>query len=403
MALFRYTVIDQSGKQVTGQIEAMNDQLATQSLQSRGFVLVELKKITSQGTGLSRKIRLTNKPPMRQLVIMTRQLATLFESQVSALKVFSLLAESTENDILKETLQVVSEDIKAGTTITQAMQKHPNVFSDFYVGMVRAGNESGTLSDTFLYLADYLERQYELTSKTRNALIYPSFVIVTFLGVMILMLTVVIPQLGAIIVESGQEVPVYTRIVIGLSNFFVNFGWYVLVAAIAGAGGLWWYLRQAANMAKFDLLKLQLPIIGGMFKKLYLARMADNLNTMLSAGIPVLRALEITSGVIGNKAYQDIMLTAIQDVKGGQLISAALSRHEIIPTIMIQMMKVGEETGSLGGILSTLAKFYKREVDTAIDAMIGLIEPIMIILLAIGVGFLLTAVLMPIYNLASAF
>ncbi len=403
MAQFRYTVIDQAGKQVTGQIEALDERLATQALQGRGFVVAGLQKMTSRGSGLSRKIRLSNKPPMRQLVITTRQLATLFESQVSALKVFALLSESTENEILQEALAAISEEIKAGTTITQAMQKHPNVFSDFYVGMVRAGNESGTLSETFIYLADYLERQYELTSKTKNALIYPAFVIVTFIGVMILMLTIVIPQLGSIILESGQEVPVYTKIVIAMSNFFVNFGWYLLVAVIAGGFGAWHYFRNAANLARLDGFKLQIPIVGGMFRKLYLARMADNLNTMLSAGIPVLRALEITAGVIGNKVYEDVLIASIRDVKGGQLISAALSRHEVIPQIMLQMMKVGEETGSLGVILKTLAKFYKREVDTAIDALIGLIEPVMIILLAIGVGFLLTAVLMPIYNLASAF
>jgi type IV pilus assembly protein PilC len=403
MAQFRYTVIDKAGKQVSGQIDALDERLATQALQGRGFVVAGLQKITSRGSGLSRKIRFSNKPPMRQLVITTRQLATLFESQVSALKVFALLSESTENEILQEALAAISEEIKAGTTITQAMQKHPNVFSDFYVGMVRAGNESGTLSDTFVYLADYLERQYELTSKTKNALIYPAFVMVTFIGVMILMLTLVIPQLGSIILESGQEVPVYTKIVIAMSNFFVKFGWYLLVAVMAGAFAAWRYFANAANMARLDGLKLQIPIVGGMFKKLYLARMADNLNTMLSAGIPVLRALEITSGVIGNKVYEEVLRSSIRDVKGGQLISAALSRYEVIPQIMLQMMKVGEETGSLGAILKTLAKFYKREVDTAIDALIGLIEPVMIILLAIGVGFLLTAVLMPIYNLASAF
>lgn len=403
MALFAYTVVDKQGKEIQGTIEALNQQLAVQSLQGRGYLVASVRKKTSRGAGLQMRIRLSNKPPMRQLVVMTRQLATLFESQISALKVFTLMADSAENDILKEALTGVAQDIKAGTSVTQAMQKFPNVFSNFYIGMVRAGSESGTLSDAFLYLADYLERQYELTNKTRNALIYPSFVVATFIGVMILMLTVVIPRLGTIITESGQDVPVYTRFVLGLSNFFVSYGWVLLILLVGGIVALFSYLRNPSGRETMDRLKLKIPVFGQMFSKLYLARIADNLNTMLSAGIPVLRALEITADVVGNLRYQEIIQKSMADVKGGQPISTALDRHEEVPSIMVQMMRVGEETGSLGKILQTLARFYKREVDTAVDALIGLIEPALIILLAIGVGFLLTAVLMPIYNLSSAF
>lgn len=403
MALFSYTVVDKGGQQVTGTIEALNQGLAVQALQSRGYLVAEVREQNSRGSGIHMKIRLTNKPPMRQLVIMTRQLATLFESQISALKVFMLMSESTDNEILKEALAGVAADIKAGTAITQAMQKFPNVFSKFYIGMVRAGSESGTLSDTFIYLADYLERQYELTSKTKNALIYPSFVIATFVGVMIMMLTIVIPRLGEIILESGQDVPLYTQLVLGLSSFFVSYGWVMLFLLLVGAFALWRYLRNPSGRMMLDKVRLRVPILGPMFTKLYLARIADNLNTMLSSGIPVLRALEITAEVVGNKTFENIITQSTVDVKGGRTIASAFARHPEMPTIMVQMIRVGEETGSLGAILKTLARFYKREVDTAVDALIGLIEPVLIILLAIGVGFLLTAVLMPIYNLSSAF
>lgn len=403
MASFFYKIIEPSGKQISGQIEALNKDLATQALQERGYVVVEVKKKNKSNAGLSMRIRVSSKPPMRQLVIMTRQLATLFESQISALRVFTLMAESLENEILKETLSSVAEDIKAGTSVTQAMQKHPNVFSNFYVGMVRAGNESGTLSSTFVYLADYLERQYELTSKTRNALIYPVFVIVTFIVVMVLMLTMVIPKLGQIIVESGQDVPLYTDFVLGLSGFFVSYGWVVLLVLIGGFFGLFRYARSKEGKESLDRVQLKVPVLGKVLQKLYLARVADNLNTMLSAGIPVLRAIEITSQVVGSSQYRMALEDAMRDVKSGQLISVALSKHELFPSIMLQMIRVGEETGSLGGILKTVARFYKREVDTAVNGLIGLIEPALLIMLAVGVGFLLTAVLMPIYNLSTAF
>ena len=403
MALFSYQVVDSKGQTVNGQIEALSETLAMQSLQARGYVVVALRKTSARGSGLKMKIRLTNRPPTRALVIMTRQLATLFESQISALKVIGLMSETTDNDILREAMAGISEEVKSGTSLTQAMQKYPNVFSDFYIGMVRAGSESGTLAETFVYLADYMERQYELVRKTRNALIYPAFVIFTFATVMILMLVMIIPRLGEIIVESGQPVPPYTQFVLALSSFFVNWGWLLLIFLVIAGISLVFYLRRPAGRAWFDEFKLKIPILKNLFNKLYLARIADNMNTMLSTGIPVLRSLEITAGVVGSRPFQKVIEQSMADVKGGQLISVSMSKHKLIPKVMVQMMRVGEETGSLGSILKTMARFYKREVDTAVDAMIGLIEPVLIVLLALGVGFLLTAVLMPIYNLSNAF
>ena len=339
---------------------------------------------------------------MKDVVIMSRQLSALFEAQVSAFKAFTLMAENADNAMLRFALQTISQDIQGGISISEAMEKHPNAFSTFYIAMVRAGEESGKLTETFRYLADYLEREYELISKTKNALIYPAFVIVTFVVVVILMLTLVIPQLSTVLIETGQQLPIYTRAVIAVSNFFVNYWIFILIFLLAFAGYFWYLAGRASGKKKLDAWKLHLPVFGGLYQKLYLSRIADNLNTMLSAGIPVLHALEITGDVVDNKIYQDILKQAVEDVKGGQQISASFEKNKEIPAIMVQMVKVGEETGSLGSILSTLARFYKREVDNAVDTLIGLIEPVMIVLLGVAVGFLLTSILIPIYNIASS-
>lgn len=398
---FNYKVIDPSGREIKGQIDALDSDSAVTSLQQRGFIVIAVVADTQKNI-LQTKFSFFDKAPMKEVVMMSRQLSALFEAQVSALKAFNLMTENTTNPILRFALQSVTQDIQGGIAISTAMEKHPNAFSSFYVAMVRAGEESGKLTETFKYLADYLERQYELVSKTRNALIYPAFVIFTFIVVMILMLTMVIPQLSQILIETGQELPFYTRVVIGLSNFFTRF-WPIILVVFLGLAGYFVLLSQKeSGKKKIDGWKLSLPLFGELYKKLFLSRIADNMNTMLSAGIPVLRALEITGQVVDNKVYQDLMDQAVVDVRGGEQISTSFEKQAMIPPIMVAMVKVGEETGSLGQILTTLARFYKREVDNAVDTLIGLIEPILIVGLGVGVGFLLTSVLIPIYNIASS-
>lgn len=398
---FNYKVIDPTGKEVSGQIDAVTNDAAVSSLQRRGFIVVSVAA-DSQKNILQKSFSFFDKVPMKDVVIMSRQLSALFEAQVSALKAFTLMAEQTENGMLKFALQTISQDIQGGVSISAAMEKHPNAFSNFYVAMVRAGEESGKLTETFKYLADYLERQYELVSKTKNALVYPAFVVVTFVAVIILMLTVVIPQLSSVLIETGQTLPIYTQVVIDISNVFVHY-WPIMLVVLIIIVAYFWYLGSRESGKKtLDGWKLALPGFGGLYQKLYLSRIADNMNTMLSAGIPVLHALEITGAVVDNRVYADVLKRAVDDVRGGQLISASFEKSREIPPIMVQMVKVGEETGSLGQILSTLARFYKREVDNAVDTIIGLIEPIMIVGLGIGVGFLLTAILIPIYNIAGS-
>lgn len=398
--LFNYKVVNQTGSEENGSIDAINIDIAISSLQRRGYIISSIVP-EDEGNYVKRLTALFEKVSNKELVMLSSQISILFSSHVSVLRIFRLLGEGSDNPVLKRTLNEISDDIQGGESLSGAMSKHPAIFSDFYVNMIKAGEESGKLSETFEYLAAYMERAYEVITKTKNALVYPAFIVFTFVSVMTLMLTLVVPKLSAVLVEAGQPIPAYTQVVIGMSNFVVNYGIFLLVFLII-AGVLLWKIGLPGGKKTWSAIKMSLPIFGSLYQKTYLSRIADNLDTLLSSGVPMLRAIEITGKVVGDEAYTKIMMDVSEKVKSGSSLSDALGGHPEIPGIMVQMMRVGEETGELSTILKTLAKFYKRETDATIDTLVGLIEPIMIILLAVGVGALLGSILIPIYNITSS-
>ncbi len=400
---YRYEALDQEGKPQSGIVNAASDDAAVALLQRRGFTITAFSSGAQKGflsslTTLSFFGGLSG----RDLVILSRQLATLFEAQVSPLRIFQLLGQQAEKPFLRQVLADVADDLQSGSSISQALAKHPKAFSDFYVNMVRAGEETGKLSQTFVFLADYIDRSFEVTSKVRNALIYPAFIFVTFIVVMILMLTVVIPKLSTILTDSGGTLPFYTQMILGLSSFLVDYGIFLLVALIIGGYILWRYTQTLEGRNAVSQFQLTLPYIGSLYQKLYLSRIADNMHIMLASGISAVRALEITAAVVQNKTYESILVEAMEGVKGGAPMYEIFSHHpQEIPAIMVQMLQIGSETGETANILERLGRFYNREVNTAVDTLVSLIEPAMIVFLAIGVGFLLAAILLPIYNTTS--
>ena len=398
--LFKYKALENSGKETSGQIEAVSLDVAVSSLQKRGLMIVNIESAEKEpwfntlhfGSGVSNK----------DVVILSRQMATLFEAQVSALKIFTLLSSEMENVVLRRSLTQIADDLQGGSSISKALAKHPKIFSDFYVNMVRSGEETGKLNDTFNHLADYLDRNYEVVSKARNALIYPAFVITVFIAVMVLMFTAIIPKISLIITESGQAVPLYTQIVFAVSDFFVNYGFLLLAAVLIGGFLLVRYAKTPDGKSALARFKLKVPYIGDLYKKLYLSLIADNMSTMILSGIPMANAIEVTSTVVGNEVYRKILEESVIAVRGGSSFSQSLSQYEEMPGMLIQMIRVGEESGELGSILGTMAHFYQREVINAVDTLVSLIEPVMIVILGLGVGILLASVLIPIYDIANA-
>ena len=398
--LFNYKALENSGKRVEGAIEAVSLDVAIGSLQKRGLIISEIEPAEKE-PWLAR-FSILNRVSNKDVVMLSRQMATLFEAQVSALKIFTLLSSETENNTLRKSLDEIVGDLQSGSSISKALGRHPQIFSEFYVNMVRSGEETGKLDETFNYLAEHLDRNYEVVSKVKNALIYPAFVITVFIAVMVLMFTFIIPKISAIIVDSGQAVPIYTRIIFSLSNFFIDYGFFLLAVLVIIGYFLVRYVRTPAGNSAFARFKLEVPIVGSLYRKLYLSIIADTMSTMISSGIPMLKAIEVTSTVVDNEIYKGVLAQTFSDVKGGRSLSQALSDHEEIPSILVQMIRVGEETGESGKIFRTMARFYQRDVINMVDTIVSLIEPVMIVLLGLGVGILLASVLIPIYDIANS-
>lgn len=399
--LFSYKAIDQQNTPREGTVEAANVDAAIATVQKRGYTVISINPMEEQKSVWNIEIdwfqRITNK----EVVIVSRQIATLFEARVSALRIFRLLAAEAENPQLRSVLNSVADDLQSGSSISRALANHPDVFTPFYVNMVWSGEESGSLERVFLYLADYLDRMYQVVSKARNALIYPAFVISVFFIVMGLMLTLVIPRISQILTDSGQELPVYTTVVIGISSFITNYIGVILVLLALAGVGVWQFSRTSVGKRALDEFKISIPYIGDLYRKLYLTRICDNIATMLSSGISMVQAIEVTAEIVDNAVYREILENTLIEVKEGRSFADSISEYPEIPGVLSQMLKVGEETGNSAEILTTLATFYNREVNNAVDTLINLIEPMMIVLLGLGVGVLLASVLVPIYNLTS--
>ena len=403
MALFKYTALDAEGNERQGTIDAVNMDVAIAALQRRDLVLSGIDPAEGNRSVFDVRLHFFDRVTNADIVMLSRQITTLFEAQVSALRAFRLLAAEARTPALAERLTAVSNDIQSGSSISAALARPPDIFSLFYVNMVRAGEESGKLDETFSFLADYLDRNYEISQKAKNALVYPAFILFTFFVVMILMLTLVIPQLASMLEEVGQNIPIYTKIVIGISTFFTRYIILILILIVVGGVFLFRFGRTERGKEVLSRARLEVPAIGSVYQKIYLSRIADNLSTMLRSGIQILRGLEITGSVVEDPTYQRVLSEAATDVKGGMPLSEALRKHPEMPGIVVAMIKIGEETGNMGQILDTMARFYRREVNNAIDTLVSLIEPFLILILALGVAVLLPSVLLPIYNIASSF
>ncbi|KKU53323.1 MAG: hypothetical protein A3G60_03360 [Candidatus Ryanbacteria bacterium RIFCSPLOWO2_12_FULL_47_9c] len=401
--LYNYQARTHEGLTRSGSVEAPSVDAAIQMLQRQNLFVLQLESAVKRLPWYQLPLARFHGVGQKEVMLLARQLSTLFEAKVPVVQTFRTLIGQSGSRGMQQHLTEVLDDVQGGMSMSQAMGKHPTVFSNFFVNMVRSGEESGKLDSVFNYLADYLERNYILLTKTRNAMIYPAFILVAFIGVVVMLLTVVIPKLTLIIKEAGQELPIYTRIVIGTSEFLRSFGVFILLLILGVIVVLFQYLKTPEGRRAWSRTQITIPIIGILFQKLYLARLADNLQTLIAGGIPIVRSLQITADVVGNEIYRGIVLEAIEAVRGGSTIADAFEKHPEIPPLLTQMMRVGEETGKLDQILRALARFYSREVDSLIDNLVSLIEPLLILILGVGIGLIVASVLVPIYNLTQAF
>lgn len=384
-----------------GAIEASSREAAIGLLQKYGLYVTILEE-TKEAPIYARRIKFFERTSVKDVVLFSRQLSIMFSSKVSLVESLRTLASQTRNPDFKEKILKISEEVEGGTALSLALSKYPRVFSAFYVAMVKAGEASGKLSESLTYLADHLEREYYLMGKIRGAMIYPSLILFVALSVLILMMVFVVPQLSKVLEESGADLPAITKFVIGLSNFLRAWGLILFLGLAALAVFFFRYSKTEGGKKIFGRFFLRLPAIGNFLKMVYLSRFAENLSTLISGGIPVAQSLEICAQIVENTVYREIILQARDKVRTGEAISQVLIRFpkEFSP-IFTQMTLVGERTGTLDKTLLNLVSFYQKETGRMVEDLLGVLEPLLIVFLGLGVGGLMGAILMPLYRMSA--
>lgn len=398
---FNYQARTKKGEVRAGSIEASSREAAIGLLQKYDLYVTVLEA-AKEAPIYAKRIKFFERVSVKEVVLFSRQLAIMFTSKVSLVESLRTLANQTKNQDFKEKILKISEEVEGGTAFSLALSKYPKVFSSFYVAMVKAGEASGKLSESLNYLADHMEREYYLAGKIKGAMVYPSLIIFVALTVLILMTVFVIPNLSKVLEESGAELPAVTKFVIWLSKFLRTWGWILFLIVLILVGSLFRYSKTESGKKIFDRLFVRLPTVGGFLKMMYLSRFAENLSTLVSGGIPVAQSLEICANIVDNTVYKEIILKARDEVRKGEAISQVLIRYpNEFPPIFTQMTLVGERTGTLDKTLLNLVNFYQKETGRAIESLLGILEPLLIVFLGLGVGGLMAAILMPLYKMSS--
>lgn len=399
---FNYQARTKTGEIQSGQVEASSREAALNVLRAHQLFVTILQE--QKPAFYARRIKFFERVPKKEVVLFSRQLAIMFKSEIPPTEVFNTLARQIKNESLREKIFSMVEKVEGGTPLSKTFSLYPEIFSSFYVNMVRSGEASGKLSEVFTYLADYLEKEYDFNRKVKGTLIYPVFLLVVFLGVIGVIVFFVVPQLSQFLAETDKELPGITRFLLTSSAFLRRWWFLLLLAPIGLAAFIYFYLKTKEGRIFFDRWLLKAPLLKNFLKSIYLARASLNLSTLVSGGLPIVQALEVTSHVVGNNVYRQIILEASEGVKKGEPISSLLARYpEEFPPLFIQMLVVGEKTGHLESSLRNTVDFYQKEVDRGLEDFMRTLEPTLIIVFGLLVGGLMASVMVPVYQIITGF
>jgi type IV pilus assembly protein PilC len=396
---YKYKARNQAGGIQEGVVEATTLNSATAVLQQHNLVVISISAEKNNGI-LDSFSRHWEGVSAKEFVVFSRQLAVMIEAKVPLMTAFKGISEQATNPYLGKVLAMVLSDIDEGKSLSESLKKYPEVFSDLYVNMVQSGEVSGNLQKSLEDLANNIEKNYTLSQKVKGVLYYPAFIMFAFVSVSFIMLTFVIPKLMAILKETNAALPITTKMLLATGDFMQKWWWAVLIAIILGVVSFVYYLRTEEGKKEFDVILLKTPIIGKVLQYVYLARFSENLGTLVKSGLPIVSALQISAQVIGNSVFERDIYEAADKVKTGGTICEILGTKSEFPPIMIQMISVGEETGKLDATLDSMASFYGREADQIVSNLSSIIEPILIVILGVGVGILVFSIIVPIYNIA---
>ena len=403
MPVYVYKALDVSGKAVRGIIDAESPRSARAKLRGSGIYPAELKEEARSETSRTQTVRniwlLFQQVRLQEIAVMTRQLATLIGAGVPLVPALNALINQVENNTLRKVITQVRERVNEGSTLSDAMRPYPRIFSELYTNMVGAGEASGALEAVLQRLADFIENQVNLRNKIRATLAYPVFMLFIGTGILIFLMTFVIPSVTEIFRESKRVLPAPTILLLTISSFFKNYWWVLASIGAAVVIGLKRYIRTEAGRMFYDRLKLSIPIVGGLTTKIAISRFSRTLATLLNSGIPLLSSLEIVRTVVNNQVIADAIAGAQENIREGQEIHTPLAQRGVFPPLVIQMIAIGEKSGELEQMLFKVAEAYDNEVEATIGSLTSMLEPVMILIMGVAVGFIVLAILLPIFEM----
>ena len=405
MPTFNYLAMDAQGKEVKGEIEAPTLTIAISQVRAKGYFPTQVieKKETTSSFNFNLNISLGGKVKPRQISLFTRQLSTLIESGLPLLRSINVLKNQLKPCKFQDVLAQAASDIEGGSTFSEALGKHPRVFSKLYINMVKAGEVGGALDKVLDRLATFSEKDLALKKKIKSALIYPAAVVAVIFIVLYVIFAFVIPKFTEMYKDMGTALPAMTLFLIRISDLAKEKGWYVVPGIIIGIV-MFFKILKGTSKGKFifDKIKLHLPIFGSLVQKAVVARITRTLGTLISSGVPILQALNIVRDTSGNEVFGRAISMVHDSIREGESIATPLQTSKIFPPMVINMIDVGEETGALDSMLMKIADTYEEEVDIAVGGLTTLLEPILIVLMGVVVGFIVIALFLPLVKLASA-
>lgn len=396
--VFEYEVRSQNGQKIEGTLEAENESMLASNLRKKGYYILNIKR-KGKGFSLSGINLFEKKVKLNDLAIFARQFSAMINSGISIIDALDILRDQIDHPKLNQVVIAVTEDIETGSDLSESLSNHPDVFPELFVQMVRAGETGGIIGDVLDRIANHYEKQDELQGKIKSALYYPITIMVIALLVVIFLLTNVVPTFVSMFSDFGAELPLPTRILIGTSSFMESYWWLVGLIIIALIFLFRNYRKSPSGRLRTDAFILKIPQVGTMMQKIYLSRFSSTLSVLLSSGVDLLASLSIVEGVIGNKLYAQALTEARIKVREGSTLSEPLEKREEFPKLLVHMIKVGEESGAMSRMLDKVSMFYDREVDRSVEGVVSIIEPVIIVFLAIVVGFVVISIVMPMFDM----
>ncbi len=400
MPRYDYRVNDANGRTISGVVDAATLEMATDTLKDKGYSVVSVVEAKKKSL-MEFELPFFNTVPVKEMVIFSRQFAVLMGAKVPVVSSLKTVARQTRHKKLQQIIIDIADEVESGTALSMAMAKYPKAFSNFFVNMIRSGETTGRLEEVMNYLADQMERDFDLMAKIKGAMIYPAVVISGLFVVGFIMMAYVVPKLTQVLTESGTALPWTTKLLIAISNFFKTYSIQIIIGTVLALVGLQYWIRTPVGKRIWDGLILRVPVFGPMLQRIYLVRFTRSLSTLLSGGVDIPSSLEVCADLVGNAKYASMIQATRKEVMDGNSITTVFATDSSMPKMIPQMMAVGEETGRLYEVLDKLTDFYSRELSASVDNLVAAIEPMIMMVMGVAVGIMVAAIMLPMYNMAT--